>query len=69
MVFMTSHESERDFSVITLLFSIALLSSMQLENNGVMLLKFHSDPLLITNPCFVGHSWVGLGPIISYRYV
>jgi hypothetical protein len=26
----------------------------------VMLPKFHSDSLLITNPCFVGHSWVGL---------
>jgi hypothetical protein len=58
----TSHECEQNFDVITLLFSVAPLSSVQLENNGVMLPKVHSDSLLVTNPCFVGHSWVGLGP-------
>jgi hypothetical protein len=52
----TSQECERDFGVITLLFSVALLSDVQLENIGVMLPEFHSDSLLITNPCFAGHS-------------
>jgi hypothetical protein len=33
----TSHESERDFSTITLLFSVAPLMGVQLKNNGVML--------------------------------
>jgi hypothetical protein len=66
---MMSHESERDFGVITLLFFIAPLSDVQLENSGVMLLKFHSDSLLVTNPYFVGHSWVSLGHILSYRHV
>jgi hypothetical protein len=56
MVFVTSHESEQDFSAITLLFFVAPLSDVQLENNGVMLPKFRSDSLLITNPCFVDHS-------------
>jgi hypothetical protein len=69
VVFVMSHECERDFSVITLLFSVAPLSDVQLENNGVILLKFYSDSLLITNPCFIGHSWVGLGHILSYRHV
>jgi hypothetical protein len=69
VVFVMSHESKRDFGAITLLFSIAPLSDMQLENNGVMLLKFHSDSLLVINPCFVGYSWVGLGPVFSYRHV
>jgi hypothetical protein len=69
VVFVTSHESKRDFGAITLLFFIAPLSGVQLENNRVMLPKFHSDLLLVTNPCFVGHSWVGLGPILSYRHV
>jgi hypothetical protein len=63
------HECERDFDVITLLFSVAPLSDVQLENGGVMLPEFHLDSLLITNPCFVGHFWVGLGPILSYRRV
>jgi hypothetical protein len=66
---MMSHECERDFGVITLLFSVAPLSGMQLESSRVMLPEFRSDSLLVTNPCFVGHSWVGLGPIISYRHV
>jgi hypothetical protein len=69
VVFVMSHECERDFSVITLLFSVAPLSGVQLKNSGVMLLEFRSDSLLVTNPCFIGHSWVGLGPIISYRHV
>jgi hypothetical protein len=56
VVFVTSHESKRDFGAITLLFSVAPLSSVQLENNGVMLPKIHLDSLLITNSCFVGHS-------------
>jgi hypothetical protein len=68
-LFWTTSESEQDFGAIILLFSVALLSRVQLENNRVMLLKFHSDSLLITNPCFIGHSWVGLGPILSYRHV
>jgi hypothetical protein len=38
-----SHESERDFGVITLLFFVAPLSDVQLENSRVMLPKFHSD--------------------------
>jgi hypothetical protein len=66
---MMSHEFEQDFSAMTLLFSVVPLSDVQLENNGVMLPKFYSDSLLITNPCFSGHSWVGLGLIISYRHV
>jgi hypothetical protein len=66
---MTSHEFERDFGAITLLFSVAPLSGVQLENNGVMLPKFCSDSLLIINPCFVDHSWVNLGHILSYRHV
>jgi hypothetical protein len=60
VIFVTSHESERDFSVITLLFSVAPLSSMQLENNEIMVPKFHLNLLLITNPYFIGHSWVCL---------
>jgi hypothetical protein len=64
-----SHEYERDFSIITLLFSVVPLSGMQLENSEVMLPEFRPDSLLITNPYFVGHSWVGLGPILSYRRV
>jgi hypothetical protein len=56
VVFVTSHESERDFGIITLLFSVAPLSGMQLENNGVMLPKFCSDSWVITNLCFVDHS-------------
>jgi hypothetical protein len=64
-----SHESERDFDVITLLFSVASLSGMQLENSRIMLPKFCSDSLLVTNPYFVGHSWMGLGHILSYRHV
>jgi hypothetical protein len=69
VVFVMSHKSERYFGVITLLFSVAPLLGVQLENNGVMLSKFHSDSCVITNPCFVGHSWVGLGPIFSYRHI
>jgi hypothetical protein len=69
VVFVVSHESERDFGVIILLFSVAPLSGVQLENNGVMLPKFHSDSWVIINPCFVGHSYVGLGPILSYRHI
>jgi hypothetical protein len=69
MVFVTSHESKRDFDVITLLFSVAPMSDMQLENSVVMLPKFRSDSLLITNSYFIGHSWVGLRHILSYRHV
>jgi hypothetical protein len=69
VVFVMSHECERDFSVITLLFSVAPLLGVQLKNSGVMLPEFRSDSLFVTNPCFIGHSWVGLGPIISYRHV
>jgi hypothetical protein len=43
VVFVMSYESERDFGVITLLFSVAPLLGVQLENSGVMLLKFHPD--------------------------
>jgi hypothetical protein len=64
-----SHESEQDFGVITLLFYVAPLSGVQLENSGVMLPKFHSNSWVIINPCFVGHSWVGLGHILSYRHI
>jgi hypothetical protein len=69
VVFVMSHECERDFGVITLLLSVAPLSGIQLENGGVMLSEFHSDSLPVTNSCFVGHSWVGLRPIVSYRHV
>jgi hypothetical protein len=69
MVFVMSHESEQDFGIITLLFSVAPLLGVQLENNGVMLPKFRSDSWVITNPCFFGHSWVGLGPILSYIHI
>jgi hypothetical protein len=60
MVFVMTHESEQDFGDITLLFSVAPLSGMQLENSGLMLLKFCFDLCVVTNPCFVSHSWVGL---------
>jgi hypothetical protein len=50
VVFMMSHESERDFGAISLLLSIASLSGVQLENNGFMLPKFCLDSLLVTNP-------------------
>jgi hypothetical protein len=69
MVFAMSHECERDFGGITLLFSVAPLSGVQLKNIGVMLPEFRSNSLLATNPCFVDHSWMGLGPILSYRHV
>jgi hypothetical protein len=69
VVFVTSHECERDFGVITVLFSVAPLSGVQLKNCGVMLPELRSDSLLVTNPCFIGHSWVGLGHILSYRHV
>jgi hypothetical protein len=52
----TGHEFKRDLSVIILLFFIAPLSDVQLENNRVMLLKFYSDSLLVINSSFVGHS-------------
>jgi hypothetical protein len=57
------------FRHITFLFSIAPLSDVQLENGGVMLLKSYSESCVITNPCFVHRSWVGLGLILSYRYI
>jgi hypothetical protein len=69
VVFVMTHPSGRDFSVITMLFCIAPLSSVQLENNGVMLMKFCFDSWVVTNSDLVGHSWVGLGPILSYRYI
>jgi low temperature requirement protein LtrA len=69
VVFVMSHECEQDFGVIILLFSVAPLSGVQLENSGIMLLEFRSESLLVTNSCFVGHSWVGLGPILSHRHV
>jgi hypothetical protein len=69
VVFVMSHKFERDFDAITLLFFVASLPGMQLENNGVMLVKLCSDSLLVTNPYFVSHSWVGLEPILSYRHV
>jgi hypothetical protein len=56
VVFVMIHESERDFSGITLLFSIAPLSGVQLENNGIMQPKFCFDSCVITIPSFVGHS-------------
>jgi hypothetical protein len=64
-----THESERDFNGITLLFSVALLSDVQLDNSGIMLSKFYSDSCVITNSCFVVHSWMDLGLILSYRYI
>jgi hypothetical protein len=45
--------SERDFGDITLLLSIAPFMGMQMENNGVMLLKFCLDSLLV-----ITHGWV-----------
>lgn len=51
--------------VINLLFSITPFSSMQMENNRVKLLKFYLDSWLVINLCSIGHSWVGLGRIIS----
>jgi hypothetical protein len=56
VVFVTSHESERDFGAITLLFSVAPLSDMPLENSRVMLPEFRLDSLLVTNSCFIGRS-------------
>jgi hypothetical protein len=61
-----SHESGRDFGVITMLFSVAPLSGVHLETSEVMLPKFHPDSWVISNPCFVSHPWVGLGPILSF---
>jgi hypothetical protein len=69
VVFVMNHECERDFGGLTLLFSVAPLSGVQLENSGVMLSEFHSDSLLVTNSCFISHSWVGLGPMLSHRHV
>jgi hypothetical protein len=69
VIFVMSDEFKRDFGAITLLFSVTPLSDVQLKNNRVMLPKFRSDSLLIRNSYFVSHSWVGLGPIISYRHV
>jgi hypothetical protein len=63
----TTHESERDFGGITMLFSIAPLSAVQLENSGVMSLKFCSNSCVITNPYFVGHSWMRLELILSLK--
>jgi hypothetical protein len=34
-----------------------------------MLLKFHLGSWLVINQCSDDHSWVGLGPIISYRCI
>jgi hypothetical protein len=56
VVFVVSHKSEQDFDAITLLFSVAPLSRMQLKNSGVMLPKFYSNSLFVTNLSFVGHS-------------
>jgi hypothetical protein len=42
--------SERDFGDITLLFSIAPFMGMQMENSGVMLLKFRSDSVGVSKP-------------------
>jgi hypothetical protein len=43
--------------------------SEQLENSEVMMPKFPSDPSrLVINPHYVGHSWVGLEPILAYRW-
>jgi hypothetical protein len=47
--------SERDFSDITLLFSIVAFMGVQTETNGVMLPKFRSDSLLVINPCSIGY--------------
>jgi hypothetical protein len=58
VVFVTCHEFELDFGAITLLFSIAPLSGVQLENIGVMLLKFYSDSLLVTNSCSATLGWI-----------
>jgi hypothetical protein len=69
MIFIMRHEFKRDFGAITLLFSVAPLSGVQLENSGVMVSKFHSDLLLVINSYFVGHSWMSLGLILSYRHV
>lgn len=55
------------FCDITLLFSIAPILSVQMENRGVMLPKYHSELWLVINPCSIGHSRGDLGPIISYR--
>jgi len=52
---------------LIMLVSITPFMGMQIENNGVMLLKFRFDSLLIINCCSIGHSWVGLGTIFSYR--
>jgi hypothetical protein len=65
---MISHELELNFGNITLLFSIAPFSSVQMENNMVMFLYFHLDLWLIINSCSVGHSLVDLEPLLSYRY-
>jgi hypothetical protein len=64
-----SHESKRDFGVIMPLFSVTLLSSMQLENNRVMLPKFRSDLLLITNSCFIDHPYIEIYRVVISRNV
>jgi hypothetical protein len=64
---MTRHVVVRNFGSITPLFSIAPFSGTQIENNGVMLLKFRSISCLIINTSSIGHSWVSLGPNLSYR--
>jgi hypothetical protein len=37
--------SGQNFGSVTLMFSVAPFSGVQLESSGVMLLKFHSDPV------------------------
>jgi hypothetical protein len=66
--FMMSNGSKQVFGGITEMFSIASFLGVQIENNGAMLPKFRSNSWLVINPCCVCHSWVGLGPIIFYRY-
>jgi hypothetical protein len=40
-----------------------------IEEQQGFAVEIHSDSLLITNSYFVGHSWMGLAPILSYRHL
>jgi hypothetical protein len=64
---MTRHVLVCNFGSITPRFSVAPFLDVQTENNGVMLPKFGSSSCLVINMGYIGHSWVALGPILSYR--
>jgi hypothetical protein len=57
----------RNFGSITLMFSIAPFSDVQMENIRVMLSKFCLNLCLVINTDSIDHSYVGLVHILSYK--